>query len=121
MERMPEQLDPLWAQSGNLEQLPDRRRDLLVQAFQELALAGLDDLLDLLREVLADAGDVGQRRAALHERFDVAAQFADGARGVPVGAHPERVRALDVEQIGDLVEDRLDGSVVAGDGFTPPP
>jgi hypothetical protein len=70
---------------------------------------------------LADAGDLGQRRTALHERLDVGAQLADGTRRIPVSTHTERVRALDVEQIGDLVEDRLDRSVVAGDGFTPPP
>jgi hypothetical protein len=92
-----------------------------VKPFQEFALAGLDDLLDLLGEVLADAGDIGKRRAALPECRDVAAQLSDRACRISVCPNPERVRALDVEQIGNLVEDRFDGGVVDGDGLTPPP
>ena len=47
----------------------------------------------------------------LTRRLHVGAQLADRASGVAIGAHAERVRALDVEQVGDLVEDCRDSGV----------
>ena len=52
----------------------------------------------------------------LHQRLDVGAQLADRACCVAVGAHPEGIGALDVEQVGDLVEDGADGGVDDGHG-----
>src|SRR6185503_6118672 len=68
-------------------------------------------LLDLVSQVLANAGNVGERGAALDQIAYVGAELADGASGVAIRAHAEGIGALNVEQIGDLVEDGCDSRV----------
>jgi len=59
---------------------------------------------DLAREVLADAGQLVEVLTGGHHVGHIARQFADQPRRLAVGAHAERIGALDVEQIGNLVE-----------------
>ena len=47
---------------------------------------------------------------------DAPRQAAHGPGGVPVGPDAERVVALDLEQVGDLVEDTGDVVVMDGHG-----
>ena len=53
-------------EARNFKQLGDGRGSFLAQLLQELALAGLDDLLDFGGEVVADAGQFGQVLAPGH-------------------------------------------------------
>ena len=47
------------------------------------------------------------------ERHETMRQIAHGARGVPIRAYAERIRALDLEQIGEPVEQLSDLGVLA--------
>ena len=60
-------------------------------------------------------GSLKRRHFSAHRAVDNFEQIAGQPRGPPVGAHPERVCTLDVEEIGHLVE--LDGNLGVDDGF----
>ena len=121
VEVVPQGAYTLRSQAGNAQQRGYGGRHLLALPFQELAFAGAHDLVDLLGEILADAGNVGECGALLDQGHEVRPQLADRARRVAIGAYAERVGALDVEQVGDLVEDGADGGVESGhEGATSP-
>ena len=103
---------------GHAQQLDRAARRRPRQLVEQAQLPGADDLADLAREVLADARDVGQPRGTpARHRPDGLRVLLDRPRGVAVGADAERVRALDVEQLGDLAEDaRHLGVLDAGGG-----
>ena len=69
---------------------------------------------DLGGEVGADAGQRVEIFAGGQHLGHVARQRADDARGLAVGAHAERVRRVDLEEIGELLE--LAGDLRVGDG-----
>src|SRR5262245_61040728 len=80
-----------------------------------VAVAGIGDFTNSGGEVLADAGD-------LAERVDVeSGQFvrviAGDVGAVPIGANLEWVVALDLEKIGDLVENSSDGLIIQSAGL----
>jgi len=60
----------------------------------------------------ADAAQLGEVFARSHHRGDALRQRLDHARGLAIGAHAERIGALDVQQIGGLIEHRRDLGVV---------
>jgi len=67
--------------------------------------ASFDQLGDFLGQVLADSLDVGQLPLRIaHDLGDRLGEVADRACGIAIGAHPKRIRPLEFQQIGDLVE-----------------
>ena len=77
-------------------------------------MPGADDFADLAGEVVADAGQPGQVLAFFQQQARFLRQFAQRARGIAVGADAERIRALDFQQVGDLLEDGGDVGVMDG-------
>ena len=75
-------------------------------------MPGGDDFVDLAGEVGADAGQPRQVVAALHQHARLLRQVAQDARSIAVGTDAERIRPLDFQQVGDLVEDRGDVGVM---------
>ena len=92
--------------------LEDRGREHLQQLVAQPGRAGRGDVADARGEVLADAVDRQQRRHV--EVGDARGGVGDDLRPGPVGAHPEDVLALQLEQVGDLVEHAGDARVLHG-------
>jgi hypothetical protein len=59
--------------------------------------------LDLSRQVFSDSWHILER-ISLRDRRDVLRQAFQGLRYPAVGSDPERVLVLDLQEIGDLVE-----------------
>ncbi len=114
VEVVPKHLHALRSEPGHLEQLGDRRGHFLAQASQHVAAACRRELRDLAGEVGADARVAGERFAALGHLLHVAREFLDGARGVAIGADAKRVGALDLEAVGDFVEEGGDDEILNG-------
>ena len=106
-----EVVDPFRSQPRDLQQRFELGRDALLERFEGFKTAGFDDLADLLRQLLADAGQGGQVFTRDHHFGQGVRQRLDGARGVAVGADAEGVRFVDLEQVGDLQENGGDGVV----------
>ena len=103
---------------GDLQEPDEARRDLRAQALVVGHVAGRDELLDLVADRLADAGDLRRLAGAVGgDEVDRAAPDRVG-RAV-VGDGLERDLALDLEHVADLVEDPGEVAVrevVAGGG-----
>ena len=112
VEGLVQRLHPLRPEAGDLQELGDRGRELLLQLLEQGAGPGPDDLVDLRVEVRADPRQLREVLARRDRRREVQAQIADGARRVAVGTDAERVRLADLEQIGDVLEDAGDVGVV---------
>ena len=98
-----EQLRRLRPDAVDAHHLHDARRDLFAQLFQVLHGTALKILLDLARQVLSDARDLLQAFARGH-CCDVLRQPLHGLGRAPVGPDAEGILALDLQEIGDLVE-----------------
>src|SRR5437867_2379810 len=97
LELFVEQLHALGPEPGNAQQVQQSRGQLARELFAERQLTGGDDGRDLLGQVVADAGDVGQVFGpGAHQIGDRLGEIPNGAGGVAVGAHPERIRVLDL-------------------------
>ena len=112
LEVVVERLDALRPEPGHAQQLGHAGRHLLAQALEQAAGPRRGDFADLRRQILPDPGELGQRLAARDRRSEVERQVLDRPRPVAIGAHPKRVRLLDLEEIGDLVEHPPDIGVV---------
>ena len=104
----------LGTEARHLQQLGDRRRQLLAQPLEQPAAAGVDDLGDARGEVGADAGQPVEIGALGDHRLHAAPHVADRARRVAIGADAKRIGAFDLEQVGDFAEDRGDFGVLHG-------
>ena len=107
---------PFWAHP---RQRRDRRklaRDFALEVVKRRKMAGLDDFGDLARQILADAGQRGQVLSGGEDVRDGTGQRVDRLRRAPIGAHAERVRALDFKQLGFLTEESRDFDVLYGHG-----
>ena len=109
-----ERLDPLGPERSQAQNLEQAFWHPPLGLFQQGEMAGAHDLPDLAGEVLADAVQLREVFAGRHQCRDLVREVADDARCVAVGAHPERVRTLDLEQIGEAVEDPRHVGVVYG-------
>ncbi len=88
----------------DFQQVAERSRYARLDVLEQWQSAGCDDSLDLFGQVLADAGKLGQI-FSLFEQIGHALWFAaQRACGVAVGTHPERIGAVDFEQVGEPVE-----------------
>ena len=99
-----QQVHALGAEARQRQQGRDPGRHLALQLVKHRQMLAARDDGDLVGEVPADARQLIKVLALGQHVGDVARQLADQPRRPPVGAHPERVGALDVEQIGNLVE-----------------
>src|SRR5579885_3163769 len=68
----------------------------------------------LFAEVGADAGQLGQILARLHDLRNFFSETPDDARSVAVGAHAERIGLLELEQVRNIVERLRDLGGVRG-------
>ena len=103
--------DGLGAETGDLEDLDEARRDLGPKPVVDGHVAGRGDLPDLVRDGLADARD-GRRVAGAIGRHEVDRAASDGIGGSMVGDGLEHELALELEHVADLVEDP--GEVAVG-------
>lgn len=71
---------------------------------EQRACTGGDDFPDFEGEVVADSGDGLQVGALGHHRSHVLRMLADRSRRIAGCAHPERIGALNFEQVGNLAE-----------------
>ena len=108
----PDQVHAARAQARDAQQLEQPGGDLGQQVLVERAAPRLQELPDLGLDALAHARQAGQRLAAPQDLADVVATALHRFRSHPVGADAERVVALDVQEVGDLVQDAADLPVV---------
>ena len=107
---MPEQAHLLGTQVGHLEQLHQRDGHLGGQLIVKPQVTGGEQLVDLLGDGFAHAGDLEQ--LALAPVFvDIAAQLGEAIGGFAVGEDLVDHLALDLEQVGDIFEDFSDLTV----------
>lgn len=96
----------LGTEPRHLQHLRDTRRRGALQLGQQPALSGLDDLADLGGKVFADAGQLGEVFAVRKQLGDRHAERFEFTRGIAIGTHAERIGVFDLQQIGDLLEQR---------------
>ena len=113
LELLVEQLHAFGPETGNAQQVEQPRGELARELFAERQLPRGDDVRDLLGQVLADAGDVGQVLGPrLHQIGDRLGEIPNRTGRVAVRPHPERIRVLDLEEVRDLVEQAGDVGVL---------
>src|SRR2546427_10001396 len=101
------------AEARNAEQVEQAGGELGGELRAEGQLARGHDRRDLLGEVVPDARDL--RQIALARAYDVGQGLRvvpHDARRVAIGPHPEGVGTLDLQEIGDLVEQAGDVGVL---------
>ena len=104
VELLPEQGDLLGTQVGHLEQVDQGGRNFSFEPLEEVKPTGGEELVDLLGDRFADAGDLGE--AAFFPVFDrFSAEVGQAVGGLAVGEDLVDDFALDLEQVGDLRED----------------
>src|SRR6266566_2966443 len=100
------QLDPLGAETGDAQQVEESRR---YRRYELLALgqgAGFHQRGDFFCDAAPDPRELGDvELTSRHELGDGIGVVRDGARGIAVGAHLERIARRDLEQIGDVTEE----------------
>ncbi len=88
--------------------LDQRLRNVLAQLRQDPQVAGLHQLANVVRHLLADRRKIRQ----IDRLGDHLAQrrriLGHGARRIAIGPHPKRVGVLDLQQIRHLLEDLRD-------------
>ena len=108
----PHEADALGSEPGQVQQLEEPRRHLGQQLLVVRAVTGRHRLLELRGDAGAHTGHLLQLLAAAEHLRDVAGQRLDRLAGQPVGTDAEDAFALDLEDIGDLVEDAGERQVV---------
>jgi hypothetical protein len=111
-ELRPDERDPAGAEARHLQELEQRAGKFGEQVAVVRARSGLDQLADLLLHRGTDAGQVLDVLAPREARGQVLAGALDRLGRHAIRAHPERVLALDLEDVGDLAEAAGDGTVV---------
>ena len=107
---------PFWAQAGHAEDRQHALGNLGQEFFEHRQRAGLDQRGHLFREVLADPLDIRQRAVRIADNVGGRlGQVVDRTGGVAIGPDAERVGPLELQQVGDLLEDG--GDFVIGHGY----
>ena len=101
---------PLGAEAGQPREVDEAGRDAAAQLLDGRDRARLEQRLDLLLERAPDAGQLGDLALARHGR-DRARRLAHGLGGVAVGEHAVHDGAVELVEVGQLVEERGDGGV----------
>ncbi len=119
LELLEDGLHPLGSQARYRGDVGKRLGRAAGDLVQQLEMAGLDQLGDLAGQILADARQLAQILSRRDHGGGGARKVLDRPRGVAVGAHAERVGALDLQQIRQTVEGRGDLGVVKGHSRAP--
>ena len=72
----------------------------------------LGDFLQVYQHALADAGNLQQLLGFADKFGDLLGQVLDRLRRVAIGTDAERILAINLEQVGSLVEQTSDSFVV---------
>jgi hypothetical protein len=115
----------LRSEARQARDLDEAGRVLRLQLLRRGDLAGVEQRVQLLLERLADAGDAGDRASPRHV-FYGGCRFADGLGRVAVGDDAVHDRAVQLVEVGELVEVECDfrisqGSLGYGPAPCPPP
>ena len=106
---------PFGPQTGHAKDGQNALGHFRQQLVEHRQRAGLQERDDLLRQVLADAFDRGERSIRVgHDIGHRLRLIVNRPRRVAVSAHAKRIRVLKLEQISDLLEDS--GNFVIGHG-----
>ncbi len=109
-----ERAHALRSQALDVGEIDQPGRVLLLHFLVERGGAGPDQVADLLRQILADAGQPFEPALLVHLGRQRLGHLSDDARRLAVGAHPEGVGAVELEHDGDALEDP--GDVGVGHG-----
>src|ERR1051326_1690546 len=104
MEPVIDFLGRLRPNTRNFDHLCEAEWNFLFQVFVKNDFAGAKILVDLVREIFSNAGNV-QKGSFERQRFNIAGKTFDVERCPTISAHTERIGSLDFKQVGDLVED----------------
>ena len=107
-----EQLDALRSQPGKRRHVANLAWKLLLERLEKLEMACLDDVGDLAREVLADAGQLREIASFGQQGPHVLRQAAHDASRAAIGPHAKRVIPLEFQEIGRLIEHSRDLGVL---------
>jgi len=110
-ERVVDLLRALRTEARYLEHLHQALRRLRRQLSQERQRARLENRADLAGEVAPDAREFVEATFCRYRRRGYAERL-NRSRGGPVGAHPELILALDLEEVGDFLENARDVDVL---------
>ena len=116
-ERLLQKVHPLRPQPRQAQQFRDAGRHLACKLVEQRQMPALRDHPDLVGEIAPDARQVVEILARREHVRDRARQPLDQPRRAAIGADTERIGALDVEEVGDLVE--LLGDLGVGHGHAP--
>ena len=106
---------PLGPQAGHAKDGQHALGNLGQQFFEHRQRAGFHQRGHFLRQVLADAFDIGKRPLGIgHDVGRRFRQVVDRPRGVAIGADSERIGPLELQQVGDVLENG--GDFVIGHG-----
>ncbi len=111
----PDQGDGLGAESLDFQKLEHRRVIFLEQFGLYAELAGVEQFLQVRQHAFADAGNGEHLLGISDDVFDLVRVILDGLRRVAIGTDAEGILAVDLEQVGGLVEDVGDGLVIHGE------
>src|SRR5262245_23693095 len=103
LEAVVNRLGSLWPDAWDANKFDKTLRYFSLQILEENHLSGVDVLHDFLRQILSDSGNLLQRTLS-HKYFDIVGQVLEARCGAAVGADAKRICDLDLEQIGDLIE-----------------
>ena len=102
-ELLPELSRRLRPEPGHVHDVDEPRRDPLAELGERLQIPGLGELHDLALDRGADPGKLpglSVERELRHGKR----RFPDPLRGAPVGEQAERVRPVELEQVGEQLE-----------------
>ena len=103
---------PFRSDTGDFEQFGQRRGHRPSMFFKHRGRAGLDNLLDLRRQVFADSGQFGQILPLLEHRSNITGEIAQRASRIAIGTDAERIGAFNFEKVRQLIEVRCDIRIV---------
>jgi hypothetical protein len=114
VELLEERLHPLGTEPLDPHQVAQLSGHPRLYLGQQRQLAGLDDGLDLGGEIVADVRQLTQVGALRDELGHGLGMAAEGAGGIAIGAHPEGVGVVELEEVREALELRGDFRVVDG-------
>jgi hypothetical protein len=112
-ERVVDQLGALWTEARDTEHRDEPLGCLCREFLKEGKRARFENCADFLREIAADARELVES-SFTGQRSSRSGQRLDRARRRMVRTHAEGILALDLQEVGDLVEDAGDVDVFHG-------
>ena len=116
LEKVEERFDPLGTEAGYAGQIDQRGRQTLFEFFQIVKTTGRRNFGNLAGQVLANSGQVVEVASFGNDCADVARKIFNCARGIAIGANPERISSVDLKEHRVPLEAISDVSIVRRDG-----